>query len=115
MLGSLVSRTEDVQQLMTPVILLIVVAFMISIFGLSNPSSQFVTIASYIPFFSPMAMFLRVGMLNIPFWEVGLSIAILIITIVILAIVGARVYRGGVLMYGTSTSLKDFKKSLTII
>ncbi|WP_277678502.1 ABC transporter permease [Gracilibacillus dipsosauri] len=114
MLGSLVSRTEDVQQLMTPVILLIVVAFMISIFGLSNPSSQFVTIASYIPFFSPMAMFLRVGMLNIPFWEVGLSIAILIITIVILAIVGARVYRGGVLMYGTSTSLKDFKKALQL-
>ncbi|MGP4038295.1 ABC transporter permease [Gracilibacillus sp. D59] len=114
MLGSLVSRTEDVQQLMTPVIFLIIAAFMISMVGLSMPESPLVVISSYIPFFSPMAMFLRVGLLDIPVWEVGLSILILIATIVVFAIIGAKIYRGGVLMYGTSTSLKDFKKALQL-
>ncbi|WP_073198899.1 ABC transporter permease [Gracilibacillus kekensis] len=114
MLGSLVSRTEDVQQLMMPVTLLIVAAFMITMFGLSMPDSTIVVVSSYIPFFSPLAMFLRVGLLEIPFWEIGLSILILIATIALFAVVGARVYRGGVLMYGTSTSLKDFKKALQL-
>lgn len=113
-LGSLVSRTEDVQQMMMPVILLIVAAFMISMIGLSNPGSQFVTISSYIPFFSPMTMFLRAGMLDIPIWEIGLSILILIVTIIGMALIGARIYRGGVLMYGSSTSLKDIKKALQL-
>ncbi|GAE94661.1 ABC transporter [Gracilibacillus boraciitolerans JCM 21714] len=115
MLGSLVSRTEDVQQLMMPVTLLIVAAFMITMFGLNMPESTIVVVSSYIPFFSPLSMFLRVGgLLDIPFWEIGLSILILIATIILFAVVGARVYRGGVLMYGTSTSLKDFKKALQL-
>src|SRR5699024_7301213 len=107
MLGSLVSRIEDVQQFMTPMIFLIAIAFFIAVFGLNMPQSTFVTVSSYIPFFSPMLMFLRVGMLDIPVWEVALSIALLIGTIVILALVGARVYKGGVLMYGKSSSFKD--------
>ncbi|MGN8644689.1 ABC transporter permease [Gracilibacillus sp. HCP3S3_G5_1] len=114
MLGSLVSRTEDVQQLMTPVTFLIIAAFIIAMVGLGMPESPFVIISSFIPFFSPMTMFLRVGLLDIPLWEVGLSILILIATIIVFAIIGAKIYRGGVLMYGTSTSLKDFKKALQL-
>ncbi|WP_066191912.1 MULTISPECIES: ABC transporter permease [Gracilibacillus] len=114
MLGSLVSRTEDVQQLMMPVTLLIVLAFFIAMFGLAMPESPLVVISSYIPFFSPMTMFLRVGVLDIPFWEIAISIALLVAAILLLAALGARIYRGGVLMYGTSTSLKDFKKALQL-
>ncbi|MFB1051113.1 ABC transporter permease [Paraliobacillus sp. JSM ZJ581] len=114
MLGSLVSRMEDVQQIMMPVILLIIIAFMVSMFGLNSPDNSFITITSYIPFFTPMVMFLRVGMLEIPFWEVGLGIAIMVATILIFAVIGARVYRGGVLMYGRSSSLKDFKQAIQL-
>ncbi|WP_188456592.1 ABC transporter permease [Virgibacillus oceani] len=114
MLGSLVSRIEDVQQLMMPMMFLIVAAFLIAMYGLNVPDASFVTISSYIPFFSPMLMFLRVGMLDVPVWEVALSLAILIGTIIIFAIIGARVYKGGVLMYGKSNSLKDFKKAMQL-
>ncbi|MFA1819085.1 ABC transporter permease [Virgibacillus oceani] len=114
MLGSLVSRVEDVQQLLMPMIFLILIAFFIAMFGISIPDSTFVTISSYIPFFTPMVMFLRVGMLDIPAWEVALSIGILIGTIVVLGLIGARVYKGGVLMYGKSSSLKDFKKAMAL-
>ncbi|GAB3790231.1 ABC transporter permease [Virgibacillus kimchii] len=114
MLGSLVSRVEDVQQLLMPMIFLILIAFFIAMFGISIPDATFVTVTSYIPFFTPMVMFLRVGMLDIPAWEVALSIGILIGTIVVLGLIGARVYKGGVLMYGKSSSLKDFKKAMAL-
>ncbi|MFC4559140.1 ABC transporter permease [Virgibacillus kekensis] len=114
MLGSLVSRIEDVQQMIMPMIFLVMIAFFIAMFGLNMPDSTFVVITSYIPFFSPMLMFLRVGMLDVPAWEVALSIGILVATIAIFAWVGARVYKGGVLMYGRSSSLKDFKKAIEL-
>ncbi|MDQ0198103.1 ABC transporter permease [Neobacillus ginsengisoli] len=113
-LGSLVSRIEDVQQMITPMTMLVVGGFMIAMFGLNKPDSPFITVTSYIPFFTPMIMFLRVGMLSIPVWESLIGIGILVGTIIILAIFGARVYRGGVLMYGKSNSYKDIKKALQL-
>ncbi|WHY87664.1 ABC transporter permease [Neobacillus novalis] len=113
-LGSLVSRIEDVQQMITPMTFLVVGGFMIAMFGLGKPDAAFITITSYIPFFTPMIMFLRVGMLTLPAWEAILGIAILLATIIALAIFGARVYRGGVLMYGKSNSFKDIKKALQL-
>ncbi|MHA6251627.1 ABC transporter permease [Oceanobacillus sp. CAU 1775] len=114
MLGSLVSRAEDVGQLITPMIILIVIAFMVAMFGLGAPETTLVTVSSFIPFFTPMVMILRIGMLNIPMWEIGLSIGILVASIIILGLIGARVYKGGVLMYGRSASLKDFGKAIRL-
>lgn len=113
-LGSLVSRIEDAQQIVTPMTLLVVAAFMIAMFGLGNPESPFITITSFIPFFAPMIMFLRVGMLTIPVWQISLSIGLLVLTIILMAVFGAKVYKGGVLLYGKSSSLKDIKKALTL-
>jgi ABC-2 type transport system permease protein len=113
-LGSLVSRIEDVQQMITPMTIMIVAGFMIAMVGLGQPETTFITITSYIPFFTPMLMFMRVGMLTLPAWEPLLGIVILLITIVVLAIFGARVYKGGVLMYGKSNSFKDIKKALQL-
>ena len=113
-LGSIVSRIEDVQQMITPMIMLVVAAFMLAMFGLNNPSATYITVTSFIPFFAPMIMFLRVGMLDVPFWEVSLSIGLLVASIVILAVFGARVYKGGVLMYGSAKSLKNIRKALQL-
>ncbi|KGX86157.1 ABC transporter permease [Pontibacillus marinus] len=114
MLGSLVSRIEDAQQLITPMTLMIVVVFMVAMFGLNAPDSTLITVTSYIPFFTPMVMFLRVGMLDVPFWEAGISILLLIATTIVLGIIGARIYRGGVLLYGKSSSLKDIKTAIQL-
>ncbi|QUW23449.1 ABC transporter permease [Sporosarcina sp. Marseille-Q4063] len=114
LLGSLVSRTEDVQQAIMPIMILVILAFMIAMPGLTNPELGFLKYASYVPFFAPLVMFLRVGMLDLPLWEPLLSIAIMLVTILILGVFGARVYRGGVLMYGPSRSLKDIKKAIQL-
>ncbi|ASF38697.1 hypothetical protein CEH05_06070 [Halobacillus halophilus] len=113
-LGSLVSRLEDAQQIVAPMMMLVIAAFLISMYGLAQPDAAFITISSYFPFFAPLTMFLRVGMLDIPIWEVLLSIGILIGSIALLAFLGARIYRGGVLMYGKSSSLKDLKTALQL-
>ncbi|MEK4026030.1 ABC transporter permease [Mammaliicoccus sciuri] len=114
LLGSLVSRTEDVQQMIMPMSLLVVAAFIIAATGLGNPELGYLKIASFIPFFTPLVMFLRVGMLDLPLWEPLLSIAIMVATIIVLGWFGAKVYRGGVLMYGPSRSLKDLKKAIQL-
>lgn len=114
MFGSLVSRSEDANQAVTPLILLLVIAFLIAMSGLTAPQTSIVTIASFIPFFSPMVMLLRIGMLDVPVWEVVLSIGLLIGTIIVLGLIGARVYKGGVLMYGGTNPLKNIKKALML-
>lgn len=113
-LGCLVSRSEDVNQAITPVIYLLITAFFISMFGLSSPDSPFITAMSFIPFFTPMIMFLRVGMTEVPAWEVGLSLLFLIGFIVACAVFGARVYRGGVMLYGKYSSWKDIRKAFVM-
>ncbi|OZM56191.1 hypothetical protein CIB95_13910 [Lottiidibacillus patelloidae] len=113
-LGSLVNRVEEANQVVSPVIILMVVGFMIAMSGLGNPTTSFIQVTSFIPFFSPMIMFLRVGMLDVPILEVILSISILIGTTIALAIIGARIYSGGVLMYGNAMSFKNIKKAFQI-
>ncbi len=114
-LGSLVSKIEDVQQMITPLTFVVVAAFMIAMFGLSSPEATFIKVTSFIPFFAPMIMFLRVGMVHVPIWEIALSIGLLVLTIGLLTWFGAKVYKGGVLLYGKSSSFKDIKKAIQII
>jgi ABC-2 type transport system permease protein len=114
LLGSLVSRIEDVQQLLLPMTFLIIIASFIAFSGIGNPEAGYVQVASYIPFFTPLVMFLRVGMLDLPLWEPILGIGLLLLSIFILGWFGSRVYRGGVLMYGASQSLKDIKKAIQL-
>lgn len=113
-LGSVVSRIEDVQQTITPMTLLVVAGFMIAMFGLNAPDAGFITVTSFIPFFTPMIMFLRVGMLDIPFWQAAAGIGITLLTIVILAVIGARIYKGGVLIYSNSSAFKAIKQALRL-
>ncbi|GLY11246.1 ABC transporter permease [Pseudobacillus badius] len=114
LLGSLVSRLEDVQQMMTPLTLLVMAGFFISMYGLGNPESPFITVTSYVPFFTPMILFVRISLLSIPPWEIALGFGVLIAAIIVFGIIGARIYKGGVLMYGKSNSLKDMKKAFEL-
>lgn len=114
MLGSLVSRIEDMQQTIGILNFVMVAAFLVAMFGLTNPDTLAIKISSYIPFFTPMIMFMRIGMTNIHFLEIALGIAIMIISIIASSIFAAKVYKGGVLLYGKSSSLKDIKKALEL-
>ncbi|WP_410501798.1 ABC transporter permease [Exiguobacterium acetylicum] len=111
-LGSLVSRVEDAQQVTLPVILLIVAAFMISMFSLNAPTNQAVVVLSFVPFFTPMVMFLRVMLTDVPVWQVSISLILMLISISLALFVGTKFYRGGVLFYG-SNPLKQLRRILS--
>ncbi|MFC7391666.1 ABC transporter permease [Scopulibacillus cellulosilyticus] len=114
-IGSLVNRLEEVGQAIMPVTMLIMIGFFLAIYGcMGNPESTLVTVTSYIPFFTPMMMFLRVGILSVPFWEWGSGILIMIVSIALLIWIGTRVYKGGVLMYQSSSVFKAMKSALKI-
>lgn len=111
-IGSLVSRTEDLGQAIMPLTFLALGGFYIGIFGLNTPTATFVEVTSYIPFFTPIVMFLRIGMAEPATWEILLSIGLLVATILLLGWLAAKMYRVGVLMYGKRPSMKEVFKAI---
>lgn len=109
-LGALVSKTEDVNASATPVTLIFVVVFMISIMGMQNTESIVLKIASYIPFSSFMAMFVRLSMGTVAWYEVTISLVILAVSTYFVGWFSAKIYRMGTLMYGNPVKLKDIPK-----
>lgn len=114
MLGALVSRAEEVNQAIQPLIFLAMIAFFIAIFGLNTPDSTMIQILSYIPFFTPQLLFLRIGMGTVPTWEVIVILSILILSAILINLIAARVYKGGVLMYGKFSFKNGIKQALSM-
>ncbi|GBF76956.1 hypothetical protein PA598K_05474 [Paenibacillus sp. 598K] len=110
--GSIVSRTEELAQALTPVTILSMAGFYIGIFGMSAPGSTLIKVASFIPFFTPFAMFLRVGLTEPAAWEIALGIGILLASIFVFGWLSAKIYRTGVLMYGKRPSWKEIRKAM---
>lgn len=98
--GALVSRTEDISTSSTPITLILMTAFFISIIGLNSPDILIIKIASFIPITSFMAMFVRVSMGTVSTFQIIISLIILAVTTLATGIFGARIYRLGTLMYG---------------
>ncbi|ADU30519.1 ABC transporter permease [Evansella cellulosilytica] len=114
MLGALVSRAEEVNQALQPLIFVAMIAFFIAIFGLNTPDTTFIQVLSYVPFFTPQLLFLRIGMGTIPVWEIALIISILAISAILLNILAARIYKGGVLMYGKFSFKAGIKQAFSM-
>ncbi|CAM4421972.1 ABC transporter permease [Paenibacillus tarimensis] len=110
--GSIVSRTEDLGQAVMPITFLSLAGFYIAIFGMTTPNATFIEVSSFIPFFSPFIMFLRIGLSDPALWEVLLSIGILFGSIFLFGWLSARIYRTGVLMYGKRPSFKELRKAM---
>lgn len=108
MLGSTVSKVEDVSTASMPIMLLMVASFMVVNFSMSNPNSLIMRIASFVPFSSPFAMFARSSLgSTVTNWEILLGFAILLISTIFTALISARLYRLGTLNYGNRLKLGD--------
>ncbi|MBR1416741.1 MAG: ABC transporter permease [Bacilli bacterium] len=108
--GSTVSKPEDINSANTPVALLTVVAFYLSYFTMMNPASELNSFAALFPLSSPFCMPFRIMMGFATSSEVLLSIAILLITILIIASVTIKIYSNAILNYGSKLSIKDIIK-----
>ena len=108
--GSTVSKPEDIQSANTPVALLAVVGFYLSYFTMMNPTSDLNLFASLFPISSPFCMPFRIMMGLASTTDVVISIAILIVTIIVIARVAIKIYSNAILNYGTKMGIKDIVK-----
>lgn len=112
MLGALVSKTEDINKSSTGLQMILMIAYFVALFQLSNPNGMIMKIASFLPFTSFISMFVRVAMGSAQIYEVIISVAILFISVILAGMLGAKIYRQQTLRYGNPIKFKDALKSL---
>lgn len=108
--GSTVAKPEDIQSANGPVAILAVIGFYLSYFTMMNPASSLNSFAAIFPISSPFCMPFRVMMGIATTSEVLISLAILIVTILIVAKVSIKIYSSAILNYGSRINLKDMLK-----
>ena len=113
-ISSTVSKLEDINTAVQPVTFLFLFGFMVVIISMTSGSvdNVLMQICSYIPFTSPMAMFTRIAMSTVPWYEIAISIGILIASTFGIGVLSAKIYRVGVLMYGTSPKIGNIIKAV---
>jgi ABC-2 type transport system permease protein len=108
--GSMVNSEQEAQQLqfviMMPMILSIVVIMQV----FQHPNSQIAFWGSIFPFTAPLVMFTRIAMQQPPWWQIGLSIGLMVATIYGMVLLCGRIYRVGILMYGKKPTLPEIMK-----
>lgn len=113
-MGSLASRLEDVNSVCMPLVLLVVIGFIACMMAMSMDmvDSTMIVALSYIPFTSPLAMFIRITMGSVASWEIAVSVVILIGSIIGSGYLAAAIYRIGVLLYGKPPKLGELFRLL---
>ncbi len=113
-IGSTVSKLEDINTSVMPITMLFIIAFMVVMFSFASGTVDTVLmkVCSFIPFTSSMAMFTRIAMSTVPWYEIVASIVILIGSVVGVGVVSAKIYRVGVLLYGTTPKIGSVIKAV---
>ncbi|MBR6410961.1 MAG: ABC transporter permease [Clostridia bacterium] len=113
-IGSTVSKLEDLSTAIQPLTMTFVVGFMVVVFSMSSGQmdSPLLVACSFIPLTSPMAMFTRIAMSQVPVYQIILSILILIGSVIGSGIASAKIYRIGVMLYGNRLKFTAILKLL---
>lgn len=112
MVGAMVSNEEDAQQVQFPVTMLIIIPMVVFTLVMNNPNSPTSVTLSMIPFFAPTLMMLRIAVDPPPWWQIALSMLLMVVTIFGAIWVAARIYRVGILMYGKRPSIAELGRWL---
>ena len=111
MFGSAANDSQEAQQLMMPLTVILLLAFYTGFAAARNPEGSLAFWCSLIPFTSPVVMMVRAPF-EIPFWELIVSVVVLFVTAVLMVKLAARVYRVGILMYGKKATFAEMFKWL---
>ncbi len=113
-LSSLASRSEDLNTLITPVMMLYVAAFIVVLMCMNSDqiNGPVMIVCSYIPFTAPIAMFVRIVMSDVSVIEVIISVCVQLFSIYLFGMLAAAIYRIGVLLYGKTPKPSELVKLL---
>lgn len=110
-IGGMVDNETDSNQFSTIVSLPLIVAIVYSTAMVNNPDSSLGIWLSMIPFTSPISMMIRIPF-GVPYWQVAVSLVILILTFILITWLAGKIYRTGILMYGKKPDMKEIWKWL---
>jgi ABC-2 type transport system permease protein len=111
-IGSAVDNETETQQFMLPVTIPIILGLIVAMGTMQNPESSLSFWFSLIPLTSPIVMVARIPF-DVPYWEIALSMGLMLLTIFGAVWMAAKIYRTGILMYGKKTSYREIWKWLT--
>ena len=110
-IGSAVDNETETQQFMLPVTIPIILGLFVAMSTMQNPESSLSFWFSMIPLTSPIVMMARIPF-GVPYWQIALSMAVMVVTFIGFVWMAAKVYRTGILMYGKKSSWKEMWKWL---
>jgi len=108
--GSAVDSESDAQQLQIPLMVPIILALVLMPQVITDPNSTLAIVTSLIPIFSPILMVARIPIIEVPFWQIGLSFVLMTATFYLFMLISAKIYKVGILMYGKKASFKELAK-----
>lgn len=108
--GSAVNTEQEAQQVVQPLILMLVGTAVFIQPILVNPTSKLAQIMSWMPFSAPIIMPLRLSMTSVPPWEIAMTLVGLVLACVAAVWVASRIYRVGLLMYGKKPTLREMAR-----
>lgn len=108
--GSSVSKAEDVNSAIMPVSMISMISFYLAYGSVFMPDGGLAIAASIIPFSAPFSMPSRLLMSEVPWWQIAISITLLVTTIIIAASISIRIYSKAVLHYGKRLKINDLVK-----
>ena len=113
-IGSAVNEDmREAQSLSFPITMLVIISIALMTAAISDPTGPIAVWASIIPFSSPIVMMARIpyGVPGtVPWWQLGLSMALLILGFMFTVWFAGKIYRTGILMYGKKPSWKEMIK-----
>lgn len=110
-IGAMSDQDTETQQFIIPITIPLLLPFLLLPMILTNPNGSLAVWLSQIPFTSPIAMMARLPF-GVPYWQVFLSIFLLVFTCFLFVRFSAKLYRSGLLMYGQKFSIKTIVKVL---
>ncbi len=101
-IGAMCNSVQDSQQFHGPLTMGLVLPMMLLSLVIRAPDSTVAVVLSMIPLFSPVLMFMRVCVETPPLWQILTSWALLAVSIWLAARLAGKLFRMGILMYGSS-------------
>jgi ABC-type Na+ efflux pump, permease component len=111
--GSAVEQQQDAQSLLFVVLIPLLIPLMMMGVLLEAPNSTLSVVLSLIPLFTPILMPMRVALVDVPIWELGLSVALLVLAFMGTIWLAGRIYRVGILSYGKTPGFRELAKWVT--
>ncbi|MGI6342102.1 MAG: ABC transporter permease [Bacteroidales bacterium] len=108
-IGAAVDNDADTNQFMFPISVPLLLGILVSPQIIQNPEGPLAFWLSMIPFTSPIVMLTRVPF-GVPYWELILSVALLILGFLGCVWIAGKIYRTGILMYGKKVTYKELWK-----